>query len=298
MTPRSDPFHFIRARSVGAVVGLCILALVAPYRAAESWLGETLTPTLVELGVYALAGGVLAFLCRRSGLDLSRLFGPVPGAREALRTAALAVPMLALSVAGFWLLYWPLSFLAPGFVSAWALAPVPLLVEVGGRHPLLPNVLVFGVTCLAVPLFEEFVFRGLLLHRWAVRWNVRRSVVLTSLLFGLGHVDLIGGAAFGLVAAVLYIETRSLYHPLLLHAANNVLAFAATVAETSVLGTEPRMDVATLRELWWVGALGLAIGGPWTVRFLRAHWRPEAWTLPHAAGTLAPAKPLGHAPGP
>ena len=61
------------------------------------------------------------------------------------------------------------------------------------------------------PVFEEVLFRGVLLHRWAVKWNLTVALWASSLLFGINHGEsFIGGTVFGLVMAILYIETGSL----------------------------------------------------------------------------------------
>lgn len=79
---------------------------------------------------------------------------------------------------------------------------------------------IFGSVVLA-PIAEEFIFRGLLLTRLSVTWGMPRAILCTSLLFGLLHLEIVGHVFFGYVMAVLYIESRSLYVPILTHAFSN-----------------------------------------------------------------------------
>lgn len=286
MTTGGDPFHFIRVRSVLAVIALCALALLVPYRLVEALIGDVWAPISVEIGIYLSILLVLGWLCHRTGVDLRRLLGPSPDTRSALRTAALALPLLAFSFGTVYALYLPLSFLAPGFVQAFVLEPLPVLVRVEGALPIAPNLLVLVSLCLLAPACEEFVFRGLFLHRWATRWDLPKAVLATSLFFGAFHADLVGATVFGVVASILYLETRSLWAPLILHAANNLIAYGMTLAEVAMYGSEQHYDLATFRAQWWIGAIGLALGGPFTWRFLRRRWRPEAWPdLPRVSRT-------------
>lgn len=81
---------------------------------------------------------------------------------------------------------------------------------------------------LLVPLAEELFFRGLL-HGWlAERVGLWPRVLLSSALFALGHFDSVGVAAssfiLGLVCALALERSRSLWLPVILHAANNSVA--------------------------------------------------------------------------
>jgi membrane protease YdiL (CAAX protease family) len=83
---------------------------------------------------------------------------------------------------------------------------------------------------LLAPLAEEFYFRGLL-HRWFwAHFSTQPwlRVLLSSGVFALGHVDSAGAVAstffLGLLCAVVYERTRSLWLAVAIHAANNSLA--------------------------------------------------------------------------
>ncbi len=110
---------------------------------------------------------------------------------------------------------WPIFFVAfltfytwvcreglPGFLASWTEVFVPLCVRwtgLAGAHLRLPPdfalVALSQIVVIAVP--EEFFFRGYLLTRLEERWPSRRRLwgapvgwplVLSSVLFGLGHV--------------------------------------------------------------------------------------------------------------
>ncbi len=88
-------------------------------------------------------------------------------------------------------------------------------------------VLLMFVLVVVAPITEEFIFRGVFLHRWAVKWGVLWSIILSSLLFGAIHQDIFWfsravGSAF---IALYYIQTKTLLVPILMHAFNNGLVF-------------------------------------------------------------------------
>jgi membrane protease YdiL (CAAX protease family) len=96
--------------------------------------------------------------------------------------------------------------IAPQGFSWWGLL---LMVPLGG---------------FAVPMAEELVFRGLV-YRWLrVRWGVAPSAVLSAALFGLVHGQLevgIGAFMVGIVLALAYERSRSLWPPIIIHAVQN-----------------------------------------------------------------------------
>jgi membrane protease YdiL (CAAX protease family) len=86
------------------------------------------------------------------------------------------------------------------------------------------------VVCLGVGpgVWEEFFYRGFLGRGLIARWGVFGGVVLTSILFGAVHITpvwFIFAAAMGALLHVVYLWSRSLLAPVLLHAGNNSLFF-------------------------------------------------------------------------
>ena len=97
-----------------------------------------------------------------------------------------------------------------------------------------------GLTlAIAVPLFEEILFRGLFTNEIRRFRGPGMAAVLTALLFAAVHLPnwtwryglsgaLLANAAgvfvFGLVAAWLYLRTSSIWPPTIAHIANNLLA--------------------------------------------------------------------------
>jgi membrane protease YdiL (CAAX protease family) len=79
------------------------------------------------------------------------------------------------------------------------------------------------ISIIIGPVIEELLFRGLLLHRWAVKWSVSTAIVVSSLLFALFHMDVWGAFIWSLLMTVVYIRTRTLVVNILIHALYNAL---------------------------------------------------------------------------
>lgn len=88
---------------------------------------------------------------------------------------------------------------------------------------------------LVAPFCEELFFRGFFFGGLRRRMPFWAAALGSGLLFGLIHLsdaNVIAGAIlaiFGVVLAWLYEETRSIWPPIALHAANNVAAFVELV---------------------------------------------------------------------
>lgn len=218
---------------------------------------------------YAVAFPGLVWLARRRGIGLRRLLGPAPDHAQLRWTLGCGVALVGFSMFSLYLVYLPLSFSHPQFVQSWLLEDPYVLIWTAGESFRLANGINFALIVLLGPITEEFLFRGLLLPMWAARWGETKAVVGSSALFAILHLDLIGAFVFSVVASVLYLRVRSLALPILLHVANNALVWLFMLGWLLVYGPEEQ----TLREFqsfWWIGAVGLAVGGPLLLAALRS----------------------------
>lgn len=87
---------------------------------------------------------------------------------------------------------------------------------------------------VAAPLFEELLCRGVVLESLLARYGVRTAWFGSALFFAVIHLQPVQGInafVLGLLFGYLYLQTRSLWPSLLLHAFNNVLALLMIWAE-------------------------------------------------------------------
>jgi membrane protease YdiL (CAAX protease family) len=216
--------------------------------------------------------------CARAHVGLLALLGSPPG-RDDWRHLAVVPALMALSVAGFFLLWYPLSYVMPRVVQSWALEyDSPSWIRGA------PLRSAFDVLLIVVigPVVEEVVFRGVLLQRFAHKWGARTAIAVSSLLFGLGHADVVGAGLFGVVMAVLYVRTGALWIPIACHVLSNALAVVAEISGrfSALPASAPDYTIAQFRADWWMGvtALALAIG----LLYVARRWLvlPRGWVLP------------------
>lgn len=90
------------------------------------------------------------------------------------------------------------------------------------------------LVCVIAPITEEFFFRGYFfgaLRNWKGIWP---AAIITGIFFGGIHAGssdatfLVPLGFFGFALCLLYARTGSLYPPIVLHAANNSIAFGVT----------------------------------------------------------------------
>ncbi|WP_462280693.1 lysostaphin resistance A-like protein [Salinivirga cyanobacteriivorans] len=82
---------------------------------------------------------------------------------------------------------------------------------------------------IAAPVIEELIFRGIILDGLLKRYSPVKSIILSSVLFGIVHLNpwqFIGALIVGVFSGWVYYKTRKLTFSILIHAANNLFAFA------------------------------------------------------------------------
>jgi uncharacterized protein len=82
--------------------------------------------------------------------------------------------------------------------------------------------ILFG--CIAAPLLEEMLFRGIILRSFLRQYSKTASILGSAALFAIAHLNvyqLVTAFAVGIVAGWLYERTRSLWPCILLHASYN-----------------------------------------------------------------------------
>jgi hypothetical protein len=100
-------------------------------------------------------------------------------------------------------------------------------------NPLTSSVAFFSII-IAAPLFEEFLFRGILLSYLRTKLGVYSSIFLSALIFSLFHFSpsqsienislLLTLFVFGSYLGFVYLKTRSLYASILLHVTFNSIS--------------------------------------------------------------------------
>lgn len=264
----NDTYAYVRARWV---ILVCMLGPVAPMLVFD--LNQPLENAVFEIVSYGLIG-FLIWQIWGQNLGDREILGASPIAREAWIYLSLGIPSIGLHYIGQYLLFLPLSFVAPGGVSLWLLeAETPDFIEGFSLVAILTNGIQVFVTVLLVPIVEEIVFRGFILHRWCEKYGEKRGIVQASILFSILHKELLGNFVWSVIVSVLCLRTKSLAGPILIHISNNLLWVLEVMMVWFMAGNvEAFWDGSTIREFqlgWWHGAIGAVTSVPWFYWFVK-----------------------------
>jgi len=216
---------------------------------------------------------------REINLDYSKFIGHIPRDYNwfSLLTIVFAVIIFSLGMGE--LSRYILSVLDPGILAE---LPSTSLFYTPQDTPLAPfmNFLDFLTGVIAAPIVEEFLFRGVILHRFTFKWGLKKAVIASSVIFGLLHSDFIGAFIFALVMCILYIKTATLLVPILAHMINNMLAYGTQILSninqqnTAYVSTSPHPNIG-------VAALLLFVAGVIIFYFLYKNWPKIYWNPPY-----------------
>lgn len=121
------------------------------------------------------------------------------------------------------------------------------------------------VVCLLSPVFEEMLFRGIVLRGFLEQFSQRQAIFGSAVLFGAVHVNIyqfIGGVAIGVLLGWLYERTRSLIPCIALHIAfNSGTVLLAAAAQDTNAGQRGDSEV-----LIWTIAVAAALLGAFALR--------------------------------
>lgn len=83
------------------------------------------------------------------------------------------------------------------------------------------------VTVICAPIMEELFFRAIIFKRISRKFNIYIGMIISSLIFGLLHIELaiVGAFVFGIACCILYIKYRNILIPMTVHFFNNLIAF-------------------------------------------------------------------------
>lgn len=82
---------------------------------------------------------------------------------------------------------------------------------------------------LFAPVFEEFIFRGLILESMLRRHKRLFSVIVSATIFAIVHFQpsvMFSAFVSGLVLGTIYLHTNSIFSTIILHSINNAIAFS------------------------------------------------------------------------
>jgi CAAX protease family protein len=222
----------------------------------------------------------------RYNISGKKFIGALPKDRHWIRWILLVIGLVILSIGGFYLIWYPLSFVVPNLVEKIITRERVFSSTSGGTLPLSIIGLKIFLGVVIAPFVEELCFRGIILQRWAAKWGLPKSIFLSSLIFGILHFNLVGSMFFGFVMAILYIRTRSLLVPIVCHALNNAIAYGLEGTFFYINGPVTP-TIGDLQAGVWFGAICLCITVPLAVIYSVKYWPHTEWKLRFPTGSDA-----------
>lgn len=114
----------------------------------------------------------------------------------------------------------------------------------------------FIMICLFAPIFEEIIFRGIIL-KGMLNFNVNPTIaiLINGFVFGMAHMNpwqFIGAGLLGIIFGIVYHRTKSLFLPMLLHFLNNTLSYSLMLIQGDMEG-----EVFAQRDYLLIGGMTL-----------------------------------------
>ncbi len=163
------------------------------------------------------------------------LFAFVPNAKTASDKPGRAV----LRITGYLLLVYGLSFVygisgLPELLMEWTQAPE--LQQISQDVQSITDPLALAGACLSIiiitPICEEICFRGFIFNSLVRDWGMPAAATVSGLLFGAVHLSLlhfIPLSILGIVLAVSYYKSRSIWTPITIHALFNAIGIVTLI---------------------------------------------------------------------
>jgi len=215
-------------------------------------------------------------------LDFRRevFWGSFPKVDDALWFVKLFLAVWIVSAAINFLTFYPLGLAYPDYVSFWLYELPPVVYSDSEGFPLLPNALSFVSLVVLAPIVEEITFRGYLLHRWGHKYSLWTGITLSSVLFGIMHPDVLAAIFFGVVMCLVYLRTRSLYGPMLLHAAWNAVFWTWALSEKLYYGWDYEPSLEQFMDGWAYGIAYVVLALVFIGMYMSRSKKEETWELP------------------
>ena len=259
------PFENFRIRNFLLWFILSVIIMLPMERLLKSLNMEILFQHLQSFSFHIVVFIWILWESRRSGISVRRIIGSLPDDHSWLPVVGCVIPLILFSAGSGQIIYYISSIISPSFTKNWFAAEELSLLHV-----------LFLV--IVVPPVEELFFRGILINRWAARWDIKRAVLVSALIFAMLHKNMAGAFVYGFALAVIYIRTRTLVAPIVCHALINGTALFIGIVWSNLNLPDPNQS---LHSVPWFGLLCLIISAPWVIHFMRRNWPGRHWRAPY-----------------
>lgn len=225
-------------------------------------LNSTWQELIISYVIYIIPFLLVIWVLRRANHPISSIF---TGGSVRVSQVSLVVPLITISIGLVWMVILGLNLISAEAAENYLTQlNNTALFDLGPEATLLQYVLLFGVIAVVGPVVEEIIFRGIMIERLGAKYNYGWAVVISSVIFGVLHPSPVGAFIVGVVLSLLYLKTRSLKIPILIHIANNTIAtFFIMGDEKFSFSSNSWETVEPYISNAWVGILFFTAGIVW-----------------------------------
>jgi membrane protease YdiL (CAAX protease family) len=93
----------------------------------------------------------------------------------------------------------------------------------------------FATAVIVAPVLEELIFRGIMLEGLLKNYNPVKAILITNIFFGLAHLNpwqFIGAFLIGIFISWIYMRTRSIILPIVIHFINNLISYMIIISSS------------------------------------------------------------------
>lgn len=197
------------------VVIVGIFLLVA-FMGEHLTLISLLTDALLYFALYKLT----LTLMKRQSLSIKALSRPLFYSSQTLLTLLSLTVLTALVATSF--VYFIITFLS--FFPSLFDRLMPYILDITLVEDVPLAYLIF-VAVIFAPIVEELFFRGYILNKWADKYGVKKSILLSSLVFMIIHIQsfFLPQLLVGILCGILYVKYNNLVYAILFHALYNLI---------------------------------------------------------------------------
>ncbi len=215
----------------------------------ESAIDNEHLPFAAGMMIFYLVLGAAAFaVMKHFKISVRSITGSIGCFKENLRLSGWVIPLIVISTCTAFIILAIFAAINENLYKSY--------LELGDRlswpaeSPAIVHIMMVTSAVILAPVIEEYIFRGILLSSWTVKWGATRAIIISSFIFAIFHIDPAGAFIAGVALCLIYFYSGSLLLVILIHMINNGLAVLAMFLLPDMFAMEAPGDA--IRQLWYV----------------------------------------------
>lgn len=225
---------------------------------------------LVGVVLYMVPLALIFYAFRKKDLRLHPILKDTGKHRKEL---LLVIPLMFFSISAIWVTILCLNAINAGMAQSYLeyINSIEFL-KTSAETPYIDYIFIFAAVAVLPPLLEELVFRGSMIERLGFKYGYKSAVILSSVIFGILHINIVSAFAVGLFLSLIYLKTYSLFIPIIIHAINNGFYVVYIFIDDQFLQAEPWDSIAPFIRFGWIGVVLFLVSAVWLALYLKQNW--------------------------